>query len=170
MSVEVYTEDESTPGIEDYDSFDVMGIRPALLRGIYAYGFEHPSTIQQRAIVPMSQGKDILAQSQSGTGKTATFLIGSLMQITSDFVENPQILIITPTRELALQIQNVSKALSNYTDTKCSVVIGGCNIREDINKLRNEVNHIIVGTPGRILHLLEKNYLLSSVHVQCYII
>ena len=92
--------------------------REDLLRGIYAYGFEHPSTIQQRAIVPMSKGKDILAQSQSGTGKTATFLIGSLMQVTSDYAEYPQILIITPTRELALQIQNVSNT-KVYPIHKC---------------------------------------------------
>lgn len=161
-SVNAYNEndeDENTSDVMEYDSFDSMGISAPLLRGIYAYGFEHPSTIQQRAIVPMSKGKDILAQSQSGTGKTATFLIGSLMQVTSDYAEYPQILIITPTRELALQIQNVSNALSNYTGTKCSVLIGGCNVRDDIHKLRNEVNHVIVGTPGRILHLLEKKYL-----------
>lgn len=159
MSSNVQVDDDTTSEITAFSTFDEMGIDAPLLRGIYAYGFEHPSTIQQRAIVPLSRGRDILAQSQSGTGKTATFLIGSLMQVTDEYVENPQVLIITPTRELALQIKNVSDALSNYRTTKCSVLIGGSNVQDDIRKLKNEVNHLIVGTPGRILHLLSKKHL-----------
>lgn len=148
--------------VTEYQTFDEMNIDAPLLRGIYAYGFEHPSVIQQRAIVPLSQGRDILAQSQSGTGKTATFLIGTLMQITKDYVENPQILIITPTRELALQIKSVSDALSHYKGTKCRALIGGSSVQDDIHKLKNEVNHVLVGTPGRILHLLSKKHLCLS--------
>jgi len=168
MSVQTQA-NETNDEITIYPTFDEMGIDASLLRGIYAYGFEHPSAIQQRGIVPLSTGRDILAQSQSGTGKTATFLIGSLMQVIDDFIDNPQVLIITPTRELALQIKNVSDALTNYRDTKCSVFIGGSSVQDDIRKLRNEVNHVIVGTPGRILHLLSKKH-LSLKALKCVIL
>jgi len=168
MSVQTQA-NEANDEITIYPTFDEMGIDASLLRGIYAYGFEHPSAIQQRGIVPLSTGRDILAQSQSGTGKTATFLIGSLMQVIDDFIDNPQVLIITPTRELALQIKNVSDALTNYRDTKCSVFIGGSSVQDDIRKLRNEVNHVIVGTPGRILHLLSKKH-LSLKALKCVIL
>ena len=92
---------------EIYDNFDNMGLREELLRGIYAYGFEKPSAIQQRAIMPLAKGRDLIAQAQSGTGKTATFTIGILQQL--DFTKNEcQALILAPTRELAQQIQKVS--------------------------------------------------------------
>lgn len=158
-SSSVHVEDDTDNEVKVYPTFDEMNIDEPLLRGIYAYGFEHPSAIQQRGIVPLSSGRDILAQSQSGTGKTATFLIGSLMQVVDDYIDNPQVLIITPTRELALQIKNVCDALSSYRETKCSVLIGGSSVQDDIRRLRNEVNHLIVGTPGRILHLLSKKHL-----------
>lgn len=169
MSTCATVHDNADNDVREYSSFDEMGIDSKLLRGIYAYGFEHPSTIQQRGIVPLSRGCDILAQSQSGTGKTATFLIGSLMQVVDEFVDNPQVLIITPTRELALQIKNVSDALTNYRDTKCSVLIGGCNVQDDIQQLKHGQNHVIVGTPGRILHLLSKKHLCLA-DLKCVIL
>lgn len=154
--------------VEIVESFDEMGISEPLLRGIYAYGFEHPSLIQQKAIVPMSSGRDILAQSQSGTGKTATFLIGSLMQIESEYTESPNVLIVTPTRELALQIREVANALGKYKKFKTIAIIGGSSVHEDVNKLKNEVNHIVVGTPGRILHMLQKRYLKLDL-LKCFV-
>ena len=91
---------------EIVDNFDNMGLSEDLLRGIYAYGFEKPSAIQQRAIIPLCKGLDIIAQAQSGTGKTATFTIGILHKL--DFKElDCQALILAPTRELAQQIQKV---------------------------------------------------------------
>ena len=103
----VNVQTKSDDVLHTYESFDIMGIDTSLLRSIYAYGFEHPSMIQQKAIVPMSKGRDMLAQSQSGTGKTATFLIGSLMQISNDFTDSPKILILTPT-DFAFQINSWS--------------------------------------------------------------
>jgi translation initiation factor 4A len=83
-----------------------MSLAEELLRGIYAYGFEKPSAIQQRAIKPLAKGLDIIAQAQSGTGKTATFTIGILQQI--DITKQEcQALVLAPTRELAQQIQKV---------------------------------------------------------------
>merc|ERR1719476_882888 len=104
----------SVCGAEEYpaiDTFDDMGLPEALLRGIYAHGFECPSAIQQRAILPVLEGRDTLAQAQSGTGKTATFTIGALGRIDSDKMAC-QVLVLAPTRELALQSQRVANALS----------------------------------------------------------
>jgi translation initiation factor 4A len=81
-----------------------MGLKDELLRGIYAYGFEKPSAIQQRAIIPCIKGMDVIAQAQSGTGKTATFSIAILQQIDTK-VEDCQALILAPTRELATQVR-----------------------------------------------------------------
>jgi len=133
---------------EIIDNFDNMGLVEDLLRGIYAYGFEKPSAIQQRAILPLVKGTDIIAQAQSGTGKTATFTIGILQQL--DFrVNDCQALILAPTRELAQQIQKVVLALGDYLSVKCHACIGGTRVRDDISKLQSGV-HIVVGTPGRV--------------------
>ncbi|CAG2122735.1 unnamed protein product, partial [Medioppia subpectinata] len=95
---------------EIVSNFDDMNLREELLRGIYAYGFEKPSAIQQRAIIPCIKGMDVIAQAQSGTGKTATFSIAILQQIDTSLNEC-QALILAPTRELAQQIQKVVLAL-----------------------------------------------------------
>lgn len=92
---------------EVVDNFDEMNLKEELLRGIYGYGFEKPSAIQQRAILPCIKGHDVIAQAQSGTGKTATFSISILQQIDTSLNEC-QALILAPTRELAQQIQKVS--------------------------------------------------------------
>lgn len=88
---------------EVVDNFDDMNLKDELLRGIYAYGFEKPSAIQQRAIMPCIVGHDVIAQAQSGTGKTATFSISILQQIKTN-VNECQALILAPTRELAQQV------------------------------------------------------------------
>jgi len=137
---------------EVIDNFDNLGLQEDLLRGIYAYGFEKPSAIQQRAIMPLVKGHDIIAQAQSGTGKTATFTIGILQRL--DFsISECQALILAPTRELAQQIQKVVVALGDYLGAKCHACIGGTRVSDDISKLRNGV-HIVVGTPGRVYDML----------------
>ena len=90
-----------------------MGLKEDLLRGIYSYGFEKPSAIQQRAIKPLIMMRDTIAQAQSGTGKTAAFGIGVLQTIEIED-RRTQALILAPTRELALQIQKVVVALGDY--------------------------------------------------------
>jgi len=137
---------------EVVDSFDSMVLSEPLLRGIYAYGFEKPSAIQQRAIMPLGKGLDIIAQAQSGTGKTATFTIGILQRL--DFsVPQCQALILAPTRELAQQIQKVVDALGDYLGAKCHACIGGTRVSDDIAKLKNGA-HIVVGTPGRVYDMI----------------
>jgi len=138
---------------EVIDNFDNLGLQEDLLRGIYAYGFEKPSAIQQRAIMPLVKGHDIIAQAQSGTGKTATFTIGILQRL--DFsIPDCQALILAPTRELAQQIQKVVLALGDYLRATCHACIGGTRVSDDIAKLRNGGVHIVVGTPGRVYDML----------------
>lgn len=137
---------------EVVDNFDRMGLKEDLLRGIYAYGFEKPSAIQQRAILPLTKARDIIAQAQSGTGKTATFTIGILQQLDFALLET-QALILAPTRELAQQIQKVVIALGDYLNARCHSCIGGTRVRDDIAKLQTGV-HIVVGTPGRVYDML----------------
>lgn len=143
--------------VHPISSFDDMGLHENILRGIYSYGFEKPSPIQARAIVPISNGKDVIAQAQSGTGKTAAFVIGMLQRIDQEIIE-VQGLLLAPTRELVDQIYCVITSLSIYMKMKCHVCIGGKSIHEDSRILRNGV-HIVVGTPGRVLDLMNRNEL-----------
>jgi len=142
------------------ENFDDMVLREELLRGIYAYGFEKPSAIQQRAIVPCVKGHDVIAQAQSGTGKTATFSISILQQVDTK-LNSCQALVLAPTRELAQQIQKVVMALGDYMGAQCHACIGGTSVREDMHKLNNGI-HIVVGTPGRVFDMISRRVLNVS--------
>jgi translation initiation factor 4A len=138
-------------------SFDAMELKPDLLRGIFAYGFEFPSAIQQRAILPIVEKNDVIAQAQSGTGKTATFAISILQRIDTS-VNECQALVLAPTRELALQIQKVILALGDYLGVKCHSCVGGTVVRNDMARLQDGV-HVVVGTPGRVNDLITRRFL-----------
>jgi len=140
-----------------YSTFDSMGLREELLRGIYGYGFEKPSAIQQRAIVPIVTGRDVIAQAQSGTGKTATFSIGILQSIDTQLNET-QALVLSPTRELAQQIQKVCLALGDYMSVQVHSCIGGKSVGEDIKKLDLGVQ-VVSGTPGRVFDMISRRNL-----------
>jgi len=142
------------------ENFDDMNLREELLRGIYAYGFEKPSAIQQRAIVPCIKGMDVIAQAQSGTGKTATFSIAILEKIDTSLRET-QALILAPTRELAQQIQKVVMSLGDYMGAQCHACIGGTSVKEDMRKLDNG-QHIVVGTPGRVFDMISRKVLRTA--------
>jgi len=139
-------------------SFDDMNLKDDLLRGIYAYGFEKPSAIQQRGIMPILAGHDTIAQAQSGTGKTATFSIAVLQSINLSH-KATQALILAPTRELAQQIQKVVRALGDFLNVSSHACIGGTLVRDDINTLRHGVQ-IVVGTPGRVFDMVNRQILL----------
>lgn len=139
---------ETNKKIQAIDSFEKMGLKDDLLRGIYNYGFEKPSAIQQRAILPIIKGRDVIAQSQSGTGKTATFCMGVLQCIDKNLRET-QALILSPTRELAQQTSKVLLALGDFMNIQAHACIGGKSIGEDIRKLDAGV-HVVSGTPGRV--------------------
>ena len=134
-----------------------MGLRDELLRGIYAHGFERPSAIQQRGIMPVIRGNDTIAQAQSGTGKTATFCISSL-QIVDKRDPSCQVLIMAPTRELAQQIHKVLGALGEYMNISSHACVGGTAERQDILIISKGVQ-IVVGTPGRVNDMINRKKL-----------
>ncbi|CAG8633426.1 154_t:CDS:2, partial [Acaulospora morrowiae] len=145
---------------EVVDNFDNMNLKSELLRGIYAYGFEKPSAIQQRAILPVIKGHDVIAQAQSGTGKTATFSI-SILQKLDMSINQCQALVLAPTRELAQQIQKVDIALGDFMNVECNASIGGTNVREGIKRLEAGA-HVVVGTPGRVFDMINRRALKTD--------
>ncbi|KAJ3846822.1 P-loop containing nucleoside triphosphate hydrolase protein [Lentinula lateritia] len=151
----INTGDEATVSV--VSTFDDLGLKEDLVRGIYAYNFEKPSAIQQRAILPITQGRDVIAQAQSGTGKTATFSI-SILQSIDVTVRETQALVLSPTRELATQIQSVVLALGDYMNVQCHACIGGTSIGEDIRKLEYG-QHVVSGTPGRVFDMIRRRSL-----------
>jgi superfamily II DNA/RNA helicase len=144
-------------------SFEEMSLNEDLLRGIYAHGFEKPSKIQQKAIVPMVKGRDILAQAQSGTGKTGTFVIGSLSHVNKE-IKKPQVLVLCHVHELAKQIHDVAKAIGYKMNLNVLMAIGGNPLKDDIRALENGAQ-FIVGTPGRVTDLIKRG-VLDRTHMQ----
>lgn len=134
------------------DGFDKMGLKKELLHGIYNYGFENPTIIQQKAIVPMISGRDLIAQSQSGTGKTGTFSISTLQRI-DEKIEDTQAIVLSPTRELAKQTYNVMKQLSTYTKITIREAIGGYR---QFAQYKDSTAQVVVGTPGKVLDDLSR--------------
>jgi len=148
---------ETTEDLEIFPTFDSMNLKEALVRGIHSHGYEKPSPIQQRAIVPIVKGRDVIVQSQAGTGKTAVFCIGAL-QIVDLSLREPQVLILSPTRELAEQTQHVALALGDLINAEVHAVIGGKSIQEDYRRLEHGV-HIVSGTPGRVYDVINRRVL-----------
>jgi len=148
-------------------SFDDMNLQEELLRGIYAYGFEKPSAIQQRAILPCIKGHDVIAQAQSGTGKTATFSIAILEQIDRN-INDCQALILAPTRELANQISKVVITLGDYLKINCHACIGGTTISKDIYQLQMGA-HVVSGTPGRVFDMINRG-VLKTDHIRMFVL
>ncbi|KAL3314766.1 hypothetical protein Ciccas_006609 [Cichlidogyrus casuarinus] len=145
-----------------YKTFEAMGLQQELLRGIFSHGFEKPSLIQRKAIKQIAQGKDVVAQAQSGSGKTATFSIGVLERINPK-VKQIQVLILVPTRELADQVHRVISLLANYMTIRCIVSSGGQRKGGIINKELQKGAQVVVGTPGRILDLLKSGLSMDKL-------
>ena len=143
------------------DSFDDMNLKDKLLRGIYGYGFEKPSLIQSKAIPVIINGHDVIAQSQSGTGKTGTFTIGTLQRI-DEKINGVQAIIISHTRELAHQICHVCSSIGQYLNVNPVLCIGGVDIKQTKIELENGPV-IAIGTPGRIIDLIKRRYLSTKV-------
>ena len=145
---------------ESVETFDELNLKQELLRGIFGYGFEKPSSIQQKAILPIIKGNDVIAQAQSGTGKTAAFAIGTLQLIEPE-KDEVQCLVLSPTRELANQTSLVYTFLGEYMHIKTCLLIGGTRLDSNIKKLK-EGPQILVGSPGRVLELLNKKIISLS--------
>lgn len=142
--------------------WDDLNLKEELLRGIYAYGFEQPSEIQKKAIYPIINKKDVIAQAQSGTGKTGTFSISTLQNIIVE-EETTQAVILTTTRELAIQSHSVITGLSAFIEkVKIKLLTGGTSVNEDIRYLSNTEPHVIVGTPGRVFDMIKRRKINMS--------
>jgi translation initiation factor 4A len=152
---------------ETVESFDELGLKKDLLRGIYAFGFEKPSSIQMKAILPIVKGRDVIAQAQSGSGKTGTFVIGTL-QVIDLSVNEVQAMVLAPTRELAQQIYKVYSYIGEFLKVKVLNLIGGTEVKESIKALDNGV-HVVVGSPGRVLDMLKKNN-LKLPYLKCLVL
>jgi translation initiation factor 4A len=149
--------DNTNLKLNKYESFEEMPLKENLLRGILSYGFEKPSSVQTEGIMPVVEGNDSIIQAQSGCGKTGTFSIAALQVIEED-KHYCQIIILSPTREIADQTLIVVKNLSKYLNINVCGVIGG-------KKLKNEdvsAAQIVVATPGRVYDMINKGIIKMS--------
>ena len=140
------------------DNFDSLNLNENLLKGVYLYGFNQPSKIQIKGISSINTGKDCILQSQSGTGKTATYLLGVMNRLDSSET-SCQGIIITPTRELASQVYDVAGNLAKYTNYKIAKCTGGTDIQQNRTDLKNA--SVVVGTIGRIFHMINEKKINS---------
>jgi translation initiation factor 4A len=146
--------------INSWDEFtELQNEKIDLLRGIYSYGFEQPSPIQKKAIRPLMEGRDIIAQAQSGTGKTGCFTIGTLYRI-DPTKSTVQAMILAPTRELSRQILSVIESISvSMKGVKCQLLVGGTSTEADRDSLLTDKPQIVIGCPGRIHDMMRRKYL-----------
>lgn len=152
---------------ETVDDFDQMGLREQLLHGVYSYGFKHPSEIQGLAVKPIKQGRSVIAQAQSGTGKTGAFTIGILDSL--DLASaTTQSIVLAPTRELAEQIYRFFVDIGQrLADLRIGFFIGGRSAEESRQQASLQP-HVAVGTPGRVLDLIQSGFLrCENVRMIC---
>jgi translation initiation factor 4A len=139
------------------NSWDDLDLNDNLLRGIYSYGFEYPSEIQKKTIGYIRNGNELIAQAQSGSGKTGAFSIGTLQSI--DITKNEtQAIILAPTHELVKQISAVISNLGGMMNgLKVKTLLGGTSVQQEGSELRKNPPHIIVGCTGRVYDMIQRN-------------
>ena len=165
---EIFDNYDISESLEYIDAFesDKLGLNENIMKGIYNYGYERPSPIQRVGIKPIIDGNDIVIQSHSGTGKTATFIIGLLQRI-DPALSSTQCIIISNTRELSDQTFKVFNSLSRFTNIKCNKCIGGdLQYKYSSDNIRE---HVIIGTPGRVCDLVNKE-IINTKNVRLIII
>ena len=156
-NIEESNYDQALYTITNWDDLDIDN---DILRGIYAYGFEKPSPIQTKAIKPIISGKDIIAQAQSGTGKTAAFTIGalSIVNLTDNYT---QVLVLSPTRELCTQTASVINNIgSMMKGLRIHTLFGGTYIEDNLDNVKL-IPHIICGCPGKVYDMMRRNKITS---------
>ena len=153
--------------VKVYQTFDSMELPADLLRAIFSHGFETPSAIQQKGIKVIADGRDLIAQACSGTGKTGTFTIGSLARVDPS-IKKVQVLCLAPTRELAEQIHCVATSLGEHMNIKAYAALGKTPVRDDIRALDRGVQ-FLVGTPGRIYDLMSRRS-FTTEHVKVIVV
>lgn len=143
-------------------TFKELGLDKSLLNAISESGYSNPTPIQEKSIPHILNNEDVLGSAQTGTGKTAAFAIPTLQLLlnkgNSDAIKKIKVLVITPTRELAIQIRDNYNKYGKYTNLKTSVVLGGVNQKSQVNVLRQGVD-ILVATPGRLLDLIKQKHI-----------
>ena len=148
--------------IKQYDAWDSLDLKDDLLRGIYSFGFESPSQIQKLAIKPIIDKRDVIAQAQSGTGKTGTFTISSLQRIEIS-EKTTQVMILAPTHELVKQISFVVKGIGSMMEgLVVKTLVGGTSVNEDIKQLNENIPHVVVGSTGRVNDMIRRQHLNTS--------
>jgi superfamily II DNA/RNA helicase len=140
--------------------FEDLGLSDEILKGLYTYGFDIPSEIQINGIKAIITGKDCILQSQSGTGKTGTYSLGILQRIDPS-EKSIQCIIVVPTRELAEQVYEVTSHLSKFMGIRISTCMGGTNMKDTSLIIKNKPQ-LIIGTIGRINHMIESNVLNTN--------
>ncbi len=146
---------------ETVTKFEEFGLNEKVLRGVFGYGFEFPSEIQRKAIPLILKGGDVIAQSQSGTGKTGAFTISVLNTIDVS-KKGCQAIIVVPTRELASQIVGVCKNLGTYTGIVPVLCVGGANIYQCREQIKSAPS-IAIGTPGRLIDMLQRRFISNRL-------
>lgn len=143
-------------------NWEELDLNEDLLRGIYRYGFEQPTPIQKIAILPIIEKKDVIAQAQSGTGKTGAFTIGTLNNI-DVLSPTTQAIILAPTHELVKQISNVVSTLGNAMEgLVVKTLVGGSSVNDDINELRRTPPHVVIGSAGRVYDMIRRRCILMD--------
>src|SRR5690554_5177489 len=149
--------------------FDRFNLNDHLIEAIEEIGFDKPTEIQEKVIPEVKKGRDIIGQSQTGSGKTHAFLLPLLNQVDPNKAE-VQVVITAPSRELAEQLTNAATQLASHSPVEINVqsYIGGTDKNRQINKLNNAQPHVVIGTPGRLLDVIESNDLL--IHTSHYMV
>jgi ATP-dependent RNA helicase RhlE len=141
-------------------SFELLGLKPEVLRAVSEKGYTTPSPIQSQAIPAVLSGRDLIAGAQTGTGKTAAFVLPILQRLTAEAHSgrSPRALVLTPTRELAAQVAESARSYGKYVSVRTAVVFGGVSINPQIDALRSGCD-LLIATPGRLLDLADQRAL-----------
>ena len=153
------------PTQKEVMNFSQLGLSDAQVRVCNSLGYSNPTPIQAKAIPLILNGEDVIGCAETGTGKTAAFLLPIIQNLSAQKRPGIRVLVLAPTRELALQIQKNHEELNHLKSSKCVLVIGGANIRTQIAELRGKAT-IVIATPGRLLDLQEREAVdLSTIDV-----
>ena len=147
--------------------FSNLELSDSIIKGLKEAGFTHCSPIQDKSLPILLRGRDVAGQAQTGTGKTATFLLATFQHLLNDESEkinNPRALILAPTRELAIQIHKDAVLLSSHLNLKFALIYGGTDYQKQLDKIKTNVD-IIIGTPGRIIDFYRQGALKLD-HIQ----
>jgi ATP-dependent RNA helicase RhlE len=149
-------------------NFSDLGLKPELAAVVAEKGYTEPTPIQKAAIPAVLSGRDVLAGAQTGTGKTAGFVLPILQRLGARAAQGPRALILTPTRELAAQVAESVRVYGRNTGLRSTVIFGGVSERPQISQLASGCD-ILVATPGRLLDLAQQKA-LSLAHVEVFVL